>query len=61
MRDLIEEVDRIRNESDRIRGESERMRGQAERAMNDKFWPDRRRESRFPTKDEWEGHDRRGA
>ena len=61
IRDLIEQVEKIRNESDRVRGESERVRGQAERAMKDPFWPDRRREPRFPTSDEPHGHDRRGA
>jgi hypothetical protein len=44
IRDLLEEVDRVRNES-------ERTRGHAERAMNERFWPDRRREPRFPSSD----------
>ena len=55
IRDLIEEVDRVRSES-------ERMRGHAERAMKEKepFWPDRRREPRFPSdeKDDREHHRR---
>ena len=54
MRDLIEQADRARSES-------ERMRGDAERAMKDKFWPDRRREPRFPTSDESHGHHRKGT
>jgi hypothetical protein len=41
IRDLIEEVDRVR-------GESERMRGHADRAMKQQFWPERRREPRLP-------------
>jgi hypothetical protein len=46
IRDLIEEVDRVRSES-------ERVRGHAERAMKkEQFWPDRRREPRFPSSDE---------
>lgn len=44
IRDLIEEVDRVRSES-------ERTRGHAERAMKEQFWPDRRREPRFPSSD----------
>lgn len=44
IRDLIEEVDRVRSES-------ERTRGHVERAMKEPFWPDRRREPRFPTSD----------
>jgi hypothetical protein len=47
IRDLIDEIDRVRSES-------ERVRGHAERAMKekDRFWPDRRREPRFPSSDE---------
>ena len=46
IRDLIEEVDRVR-------GESERMRGYADRTMkNSSFWPERRRAPRFPPGDE---------
>jgi hypothetical protein len=41
IRDLIEEIDRVRSES-------ERVRGQAERAMREQFWPDRRRKPRIP-------------
>ncbi len=41
IRDLIDEFDRVR-------GESERLRGYAERAIQDQFWPDRRRSSRVP-------------
>jgi hypothetical protein len=42
IRNLIEEVDRVR-------GESERVRKQAERAMRERVWPDRRREPRLPS------------
>lgn len=45
IRDLIEEIDRVR-------GESERMRGHADRAMKSSFWPERRRSPRFPPRDE---------
>ena len=46
IRDLIEEVDRVR-------GESERMRGYADRAMkSSSFWPERRRAPRLPTNDD---------
>lgn len=45
IRDLIEEVDRVR-------GESERIRGQADRAMKHTFWPERRRVPRFPVDDD---------
>jgi hypothetical protein len=45
IRDLIEELDRVRRES-------ERVRDHADRAMKNLFWPDRRREPRFPTPDE---------
>jgi hypothetical protein len=46
IRDLIEEVDRVRSES-------ERVRTRADRAMKqERFWPDRRREPRFPSSDE---------
>ena len=46
IRDLIEEVDRVRSES-------ERVRSYAERAMKkEQVWPDRRREPRFPSSDE---------
>jgi hypothetical protein len=41
IRDLIEEMDRVR-------GESERVRGHADRAMKNSFWPERRRSPRFP-------------
>jgi hypothetical protein len=44
IRDLIDEVDRVRNES-------ERVRGHADRAMKEPFWPDRRREPRLPPSD----------
>ena len=36
IRDLIDEIDRVR-------GESERVRGQADRAMKEPVWPERRR------------------
>ena len=43
IRDLIEEVDRVRTES-------ERVRRYADRAMKQEhFWPDRRREPRLPS------------
>lgn len=45
IRDLIEEVDRVR-------GESERVRGEAERAMKTPFWPERRRVPRFPSSED---------
>lgn len=45
IRDLIDEVDRVRDES-------ERMRGHADRAMKSTFWPERRRVPRFPTDDD---------
>ena len=45
IRDLIEEVDRVR-------GESERMRGHADRAMKSSFWPERRRTPRFPSEED---------
>jgi hypothetical protein len=45
IRDLIEEVDRVR-------GESERVRGDADRAMKRSFWPERRRVPRFPSSDD---------
>ena len=52
IRDLIEEVDRVR-------GESERVRGQAEDAMKrDRIWPDRRQSSRIPPGDDSDRHDR---
>ena len=51
MRDLIEEVDRVRGEVDRVRGESERVRGQADRAMKHPFWPERRRMPRVESDD----------
>lgn len=47
IRDLIEEADRLRDES-------ERVRGAADRAMKNPFWPDRRRTPRFPDADESE-------
>ena len=45
IRDLIEEVDRVR-------GESERVRGHADRAMKEPFWPERRRVPRMPAADD---------
>ena len=45
IRDLIEEVDRVRDES-------ERMRGDADRAMKNTFWPERRRAPRFSDSDD---------
>jgi hypothetical protein len=53
IRGLIEEVDRVRNES-------ERVRGHAERAMKEeRFWPDRRQTPRFPSPEDSRCHDRR--
>ena len=53
IRDLIEEVDRVRHES-------ERVRGQADRSMKkERIWPDRRQAPRFPTSDDPHGNDRR--
>ena len=56
IRDLIEEVDRVR-------GESERVREAVDRAMKNPFWPDRRRAPRFPDADvdEYGGEHRRGT
>ena len=51
IRDLIEEVDRVRSES-------ERMRGHADRAMKEPFWPERRRESRIPPAEDRREHPR---
>ena len=52
IRDLIEEVDRVRNES-------ERVRGQAEDSMKkERIWPDRRQSPRLPFGDDY-SHDRR--
>lgn len=46
IRDLIEQVDRVRDES-------ERVRGHAERSMKEQpIWPDRRRVPRVPPRDE---------
>lgn len=41
IRALIEEADRVRNES-------ERMRNQLDRSMKRPFWPERRRTARVP-------------
>jgi hypothetical protein len=51
IRDLIEEVDRVRDES-------ERVRGNADRAMKRSFWPERRRVPR-DTSNETSHHHRR--
>ena len=45
IRDLIEQVDRVR-------GESERVRKQADRAMKNPFWPERRRVPRYPSSED---------
>ena len=50
IRDLIEEVDRVR-------GESERLRSQVERSR-EPFWPDRRRVPRFPESESHHGEHR---
>jgi hypothetical protein len=53
IRNLIDEVDRVRDES-------ERVRGQADRSMKkERIWPDRRQTPRFPTSDDSQSHDRR--
>ena len=53
IRDLIDEVDRVRSES-------ERVRGQAEDSMKkDRIWPDRRHAPRVPLSDDPHHHDRR--
>jgi hypothetical protein len=44
IRALIEEVDRVRDES-------ERMNTQIDRSMKKPFWPDRRRSIRLPDSD----------
>jgi hypothetical protein len=52
IRDLIEEVDRVRSES-------ERVRGRAEDAMKrEPIWPERRQSS-IPHGDDYDRHDRR--
>jgi len=53
IRDLIDEVDRVRRES-------ERVRGHAEDAMKrEPIWPERRHSSRIPPGDDYDRHDRR--
>ena len=49
IRDLIEEVDRVR-------GESERVRSHADRAMKEPFWPERRRMPRISDDDAHKEH-----
>ena len=51
IRDLIEQVDRVRDES-------ERVRGHAEHAMKHPIWPDRRRTRRVPASDDTLEHHR---
>ena len=53
IRDLIEEVDRVRNESERVRGHVERS------MKEERIWPDRRRAPRIPTSEDSTRHDRR--
>jgi len=53
IRDLIDEVDRVRHES-------ERVRGQAEDSMKKgRIWPDRRQAPPVPPPDDPYHHDRR--
>lgn len=53
IRDLLEEVDRVRNES-------ERVRGQAENSMKkERIWPDRRHAPRVQPGEDSHCHDRR--
>lgn len=53
IRHLIEEVDRVRNES-------ERVRGQAESSMKkERIWPDRRHGPRVLPAEDSHSHDRR--
>ena len=51
IRALIEEVDRVRNES-------ERVTGHLDRAMKRPFWPERRRSVRMPPS---ESHDKKDS
>ena len=50
IRDLIEEVDRVRRESERLRGQAE--------SMKEPFWPERRRMPRFPESESQHGEHR---
>ena len=53
IRNLIDEVDRVRRES-------ERVRGQAEDSMKrEHIWPDRRQAPSVPPRDDWDRQDRR--
>ena len=54
IRDLIDEIDRVR-------GESERVRGHADRAMKEPFWPERRQQSRIPETERRHPDHHRGA
>ena len=49
IRDLIDQVDRVRDES-------ERVRGQAEHTMKHPFWPERRRVPRMAPDESHEHH-----
>ena len=46
IRDLIDEVDRVRSESERVRGQAE------ESMKRDRVWPDRRQAPRRPFADD---------
>jgi hypothetical protein len=53
IRELIEEVDRVRKESERVRGHVE------DAMKRERIWPDRRQSSRIPPREDFERHDRR--
>jgi len=53
VRNLIEEVDRVRRESERVRGHAEGS------MKKERIWPDRRQAPRMPPGDDWDRHDRR--
>ena len=50
---MIDEVDRVRNESERVRGHAE------DSMKKERIWPDRRQAPRVPPGDDWDRHDRR--
>jgi hypothetical protein len=53
IRDLIEEVDRVRHESERVRWHAE------DSMKRERIWPDRRQAPRVPPLDDSHRHDRR--
>ena len=53
IRDLIDEVDRVRSESERVRGHAE------DSMKKERIWPDRRQAPRLPFADDSHSHDRR--